>query len=190
MKNIAVFASGTGSNFIAIYNAINNNEINANLSILISDRPKSKSVEKAQKLNIEYLALRPKDFECKALYEQKILDVLKVNNIDLIVLAGYMRLIGDTLLSNYPKRIINIHPSLLPAFKGKDAVGQAMEAKVNKTGVSVHYVDKGMDTGEIIEQAELDISNLHTREEIESEIHRIEHILYPRVINKVLEDIR
>jgi len=189
MKNIAVFASGTGSNFLAILNAIEQGHIHANLSILISDRPKSKAIEKAKNLQIEFLALRPKSFDSKTKYEEKILETLHNKNIDLIVLAGYMRLIGNTLLSQYPKRILNIHPSLLPAFKGKDAVGQAINAKVDKTGVTVHYVDAGMDTGEIIEQVELDLSNLYTREDIEIQIHKIEHNLYPKVIQKVLEDI-
>lgn len=187
MKNIAVFASGTGSNFLAIYEAIKRNELNVNLKLLISDRPKSKSVDKAKTLNIPFFAFHPKDYPSKEAYEQEINKQLQENDVDLIVLAGYMRLIGTTLLEAYTRKIINIHPSLLPLFKGKDAVGQAMAAGVSKTGVTVHYVDEGMDTGEIISQEELDISNLNTREEIETEIHKIEHKLYPKTIKKVLE---
>ncbi|AIO18173.1 Phosphoribosylglycinamide formyltransferase [Candidatus Izimaplasma bacterium HR1] len=189
MKNIAVFASGTGSNFLAIHQAILNNEINTKITLLVSDRSKSKALENAKKMGINCFAFRAKAFESKEAYELQILKELRKNNVELIVLAGYMRIIGKTILEKYPKRIINIHPSLLPSFKGIDAVGQAMEAQVSVTGVTVHYVDEGMDTGEIIAQEELDISNLHKREEIEIEIHKIEHKLYPATIKRVLEDL-
>ena len=189
MKNIAVFASGTGSNFIAINQAIMNKEIDATITLLVSDKPQSKAVANAKKLGIMTFTFRAKTYDSKEEYEIEILKKLKESNVDLIVLAGYMRLLGKTLLSNYPNKIINIHPSLLPKFKGKDAVGQAMAAHVEVTGVTVHYVDEGMDTGKIIDQEELCISNLHTREEIESKIHQIEHILYPKTIKKVLEDL-
>ena len=190
MKNIAVFASGTGSNFDAIYEAIKNKEIPARLSLLISDRPKSKAVEKAIKYDIKHFTFKPKNYASKEEYEKVIQRLLKEEKIDLIVLAGYMRLIGTTLLNHYPKRIINIHPSLLPSFKGIDAIGQAIAAQATVTGVTVHYVDAGMDTGEIISQIELDISSLKTREEIETEIHKIEHILYPKTINIILEELK
>lgn len=190
MKNIAVFASGTGSNFLAIYNAINEKKIDAKLSLFVSDRPKSKSVEKAKALHLDSFIFYPKKYTSKEEYELEILEELEKRNVDLIVLAGYMRLIGHTLLHNYEKRIINIHPSLLPSFKGKDAVGQAMNARVKVIGVSIHYVDEGMDTGEIIAQEALDISNLTSREEIETRVHKIEHRLYPKTIQKVLEDLK
>lgn len=190
MKKIAVFASGTGSNFQAINEAIEKGDINAELCILISDRPNSLSIEKAKRFSVPFLALSPKKYSSKEEYESVILDELKKLDIDIIVLAGYMRLIGTTLLKEYKKRIINIHPSLLPSFKGIDAVGQAMKAGVQITGVTVHYVDEGMDTGEIISQQALDISSLKSRDEIESEIHKIEHKLYPKTINKVLEDLQ
>lgn len=190
MKNIAVFASGTGSNFLNIYNAIQKNELMANLKILISDRPKSKSVEKAVNLGVDCFSFRPKQYESKEKYELEIVKILEEMNIDLIVLAGYMRLVGPTLLNKYKKRIINIHPSLLPSFTGKDAVGQAMSAQVKVTGVTIHYVDEGMDTGTIIAQEPLKIHNLKTRDEIETEIHKIEHKLYPKVINKLLEELQ
>ncbi len=190
MKNIAIFASGTGSNFLAINEAIVNGELSANIALLVSDRPKSKAVENANRLGINVLAFSPKKYQSKKKYEEIIRNKLIELNVELIVLAGYMRLIGETLLENYQKRIINIHPSLLPSFKGIDAVGQAIDAKVKVTGVSIHYVDEGMDTGEIIAQEAVDISNLHTREEIEKRIHHIEHKLYPKTINQILEGLK
>lgn len=190
MKNIAIFASGTGSNFLAINKAIISNDLEANIGLLVSDKPNSKAVGNAKKMNINCFTFRPKLYVSKHDYEVEILHQLEVNNIDLIILAGYMRLIGNTLLEKYPKRIINIHPSLLPSFKGIDAVGQAIKAQVKVTGVSIHFVDEGMDTGEIIAQQALDITELKTREEIETEIHKIEHCLYPKTIKKILEGLK
>lgn len=190
MKNIAIFASGTGSNFLAIDKAINEGLLQANIAVLVSDRPKSKSIENAKKLGIKCFAFSPKQYTSKKEYEIEIRDLLRDLNVELIVLAGYMRLIGSTLLGSYQKRIINIHPSLLPSFKGKDAVGQAMTTKVKVTGVSIHYVDEGMDTGEIIAQEALDIKDLKTRDEIETKIHQIEHRLYPQTIKELLEGLK
>lgn len=189
MKNIAVFASGTGSNFQAIHEAIEKKEIDAKITLLVSDRPKSKAVEKANSYGLNCFAFRPKAYKSKMHYEKAILSELKAQKVDLIVLAGYMRLIGETILKAYAKRIINIHPSLLPRFKGIDAIGQAMNAQVRVAGVTVHYVDEGMDTGEIISQQELDISSMRTRDEIEKEIHKVEHKLYPKTLKKILEDL-
>ncbi len=190
MKKICVFASGTGSNFQAIYEAVNNGFLDCEIALLVSDKPKSLAVEKASKYGIDTFTFVPKNYVTKTEYEQVILDELQKRDVELIVLAGYMRLIGSTLLKEYRKKILNIHPSLLPLFKGKDAVGQAMRADVLKTGVTVHYVDEGMDTGEIIDQEELSLNGLNTRGEIENEIHEIEHKLYPKVIRQILEEKR
>ncbi|KFZ27535.1 MAG: Phosphoribosylglycinamide formyltransferase [Candidatus Izimaplasma bacterium HR2] len=188
MKKIAIFASGTGSNFLAINDALNVNSNIAEVELLVSDKPNSLVVKHAQKLNKNVFTFTPKDFSRKIEYENIILSKLEEHEIDLIVLAGYMRIIGKTILSKYNKKIINIHPSLLPSFKGIDAIGQAIEHKVKVTGVTVHYVDEGVDTGEIIAQKSLDISSLNSREEIEKEIHKIEHLLYPNTIIKLLEE--
>jgi len=188
MKKIAVFASGTGSNFLAINKALETNPHIAEITLVVSDRPDSLVVKHAAKLNKNVYTFNPKDFKNRFEYEKIILSKLKENNIDLIVLAGYMKIIGKTLLSKYERKIINIHPSLLPSFKGLDAIKQAIESKVKITGVTVHYVDNGVDTGEIIAQEVLDISCLNSRDEIEKEIHKIEHKLYPNIIIKLLEE--
>lgn len=189
MKKIAVFASGTGSNFEAIDDAINQKRIRAELSILICDKPQAIVIQKAQYRNIPILAISPHNFSTKKEYELTIVKHLQKLQIDLIILAGYMRLIGPTILAKYPRRILNIHPSLLPKFKGLDAVGQAIKAGETVTGVTIHFVDEGMDTGEIILQQTLDISTCLNRSEIETKIHQIEHKLYPKAIQKVLEDL-
>ena len=189
MKKIAVFASGTGSNFLSLNDALKKESSVAKIALVVSDKPQSLVVKNADKLNIEVFSFNSKDYKNRAEYERTILSKLIECEIDLIVLAGYMRIIGKTLLSNYDKKIVNIHPSLLPSFKGIDAIGQAIDHKVKITGVTIHYIDEGVDTGEIIAQKAIDISSLNSREEIEKEIHKIEHQLYPKVIISLLEEI-
>ena len=109
---------------------------------------------------------------------------------DFIVCAGYMRIIGETLLSAYRNRIINIHPSLLPKYRGKDALGQALANKDRRLGITVHYVDEGMDTGQIIKQMEFVVGENESREEIEYKLHKLEHHFYPAVLKELLEDAK
>lgn len=181
---IAVFASGSGSNFQAIAESIERGELKANIGLIVTDKPGAFVVTRAKKMGIPVLELSPKAFESKVAYEAKLVEVLQDLHIEWIVLAGYMRLIGDTLLSAYENRIINIHPSLLPSFPGKDAIGQAMEHGVKMTGVTVHYVDAGMDTGEIIAQGAIDVVE-GDREATEKRIHQLEHSLYTKTLQQL-----
>lgn len=185
MKKIAVFASGSGSNFQAIIDAVKAGKLNCDVALLVCDKPGAFCIERAEKADVPALAISPKNFASKADYEQEVLQHLTANEVDFIILAGYMRLIGATLLSAYEGRIINIHPSLLPSFPGKDAIGQAFNAKVKITGVTVHYVDEGMDTGPIIAQEAVKMDENETRESLEAKIHQVEHLLYPKVIQKL-----
>ena len=189
MKRIAVFASGTGSNFDAIAEAVQRGDIKADIELLVCDKAHAKAIKKAAKRSIPVLVFNAKDYPNRSSYEKMILRELKYHHIDLIVLAGYMRLIGPTLLLAFPRRILNIHPSLLPKHRGLDAIGQAMNAGDTITGVTIHYVDAGMDTGEIIAQRQVDITGFTTREEIESAVHAIELELYPITIQKILEEM-
>lgn len=190
MTNIAVFASGTGTNFDALLEAIDRGEVDGDVSLLVSDRPASVVVEKAKARGIEVLSFRPADFSGKAAYEQVILGACREHGIEWIVLAGYMRLIGSTLLTPFEGRILNIHPSLLPAFPGKDAVGQAFEKKVKVTGVTVHLVDAGMDTGPILDQQAVRIEAGDTKETVEQKIQEVEHVLYPQVVGQLVKGER
>ena len=185
MVNIAVFASGTGSNFEAI---VNHQSMVYNVVLLVCDNENAKVIKRAELLDIPTLVINPKNYKSKALYEQVICNTLTKLNIQFIVLAGYMRLIGQVLLSAYPGKIINIHPSLLPSFKGLDALGQALKAGVKMTGVTIHYVDEGMDTGKIIAQDSLLIHADESREQIEQRIHAIEHRMYPKTIEKAIKE--
>lgn len=181
MKSIAVFASGSGSNFQAIQEGIERGDIDAAIKVVVTDKPGAYVTERAAAKNIPVLALSPKVYDSKEAYEQAILAELRKNEVEFLVLAGYMRLIGATLLEAYPNHIINIHPSLLPSFPGKDAIGQALAHGVKITGVTVHYVDAGMDTGRIIMQRAVDVVE-GNREETEAAIHAIEHQLYTEVL--------
>lgn len=189
MRNIAVFASGFGSNFHALVEAAKKKAFDASIVLLVSDKPHCQAVNRAKKEKIEVFAFDPLNYDAKSDYEKEILEILKIKRVDLIVLAGYMRIIGKTLLEAFPKRIINIHPSLLPKFKGKDAIGQALKAGVEFTGVTVHYVNERLDSGKIIIQASIKIDDLDNKEKIESRIHLVEHRLYKQAIKIVLEDM-
>ncbi len=145
-------------------------------------------IERAIREHVPLFVFNPKQYETKQQFEREILKQLQQKEIEWIVLAGYMRLIGSTLLQAYPNKIVNIHPSLLPAFPGKDAIGQAYRYGVKVTGVTVHYVDEGMDTGPIIAQQALYIYDGEPLESVERRIHDIEHTLYPQVIQQLLTE--
>ncbi|MDQ1147961.1 phosphoribosylglycinamide formyltransferase-1 [Bacillus sp. SORGH_AS 510] len=186
MKRFAVFASGSGSNFQAIVNKVQSGDLTAELSLLICDQPGAYVIERARMARIPTFVFRAKDYPSKADYEREISFLLKERNIDFIVLAGYMRLIGPTLLKEFEGQIVNIHPSLLPDFPGKDAIGQALAAKAKWSGVTIHYVDEGMDTGPIIVQERIRLEDQETRESLQEKIQAIEHKLYPSILQMLL----
>jgi phosphoribosylglycinamide formyltransferase 1 len=186
MKKIAVFASGSGSNFQAIINVIREGLLPAEISLLVCDQPGAFAIERAKANQIPCFIFSAKDYSSKLDYEKEIAALLQDLDVDLIVLAGYMRLIGPTLLKEYEGRIVNIHPSFLPAFPGKDAIGQALAAKANWTGVTIHFVDEGMDTGPIIVQERIRIEENETRESLQKKIQLTEHKLYPSILHMLL----
>jgi phosphoribosylglycinamide formyltransferase 1 len=188
MKNIAVFASGNGTNFQAIIDAIHAGRLDARINLFVCDRPNAYSIKRAEENHFPSFVFQSKNYGSKEEYETEILHELNKQNIELIVLAGYMRLIGNVLLREFEGKIINIHPSLLPAFPGKDAIGQALRAETDVTGVTVHYVDEGMDTGPIIEQRKVMVEKTDTMESLQDKIHKVEHILYPEVLRKLCKD--
>ncbi|SDO56189.1 phosphoribosylglycinamide formyltransferase [Alkalicoccus daliensis] len=184
MTNIAVFASGNGSNFQAVADACGKKELDAQIVLAVCDKPGAYVEKRAEKAQIPLFSFSPKSYESKQAFEQELVEKLKEKQVDLIVLAGYMRLIGPTLLQEFEGRMMNIHPSLLPAFPGLDAIGQAFDAKVKVTGVTVHLVDAGMDTGPILAQEPVRIDEADTQEEIEKKIRNVEHQLYPAAIKQ------
>lgn len=185
-QRASVFASGAGSNFEAM---MQDEKIADAIVLLICDKPGATVVEKAKSLGVPTLVLNPEQYPSKQAYEAVIYEKLQSFRVEWIFLAGYMRLIGDTLLEHYNRRIINIHPSLLPDFPGKDAIGQAYRAGVSETGVTIHYVDEGMDTGPIIAQEAIERVPGETEEQLKTRIQAVEHHLYPNVINQLMQNV-
>ena len=186
MKNLAVFASGTGSNFEAIAQACADGVLDARVALLVCDKPGAPVVGKAQRFGIKTFAFNPKEYASKADYEKDIVRMLDAQKVDLVCLAGYMRIVGDVLLSAYEGRIINIHPSLLPAFKGANAVEQAVEYGVKVFGITIHWVSADLDGGKIIAQKAFEYDGTDA-----AEVHRIgqkiEHQLYVETIKQLIK---
>ena len=188
MKNVAVFASGNGSNFQSLVDAEKRGQLNGHIRVLISDKPYAYVNQRAKNENVPAFIFDPKQYESKEDYETVLVEILKEMEIDLIVLAGYMRLIGSTLLSAFPNRIINLHPSLLPSFPGKNAIEQAINYGVRYTGATVHFVDEGMDTGPIIQQRIVSVLQKDSIETLTDKIHQLEHELLLEVTNLFLDE--
>ena len=183
---VAILASGNGSNFEALAHRFQAGLLPGELIFVFSDHHNAYVLERAQRLNVRAFSFEVKEFENKAAYEKALLQLLQEQQIDLIVLAGYMRIIGQTLLSYYSNRILNIHPSLLPSFPGLHGIKDAYEYGVKVTGVTVHLVDDGVDTGPIIAQEPVMILPEDSLESLEEKIHQTEHRLYPKVLRDVL----
>jgi len=185
--NFAVFASGFGSNLQAIIKAVKKGKLKARLALVVSDNKKAYALKLAKRAGIKNIFIDPALYKSKEDFEQEILKQLKLEKVDLIVLAGFMRIIGKTLLSNYPNSILNIHPALLPSFKGAHGIKDAFEYGVRITGVTVHFLDERMDHGPIILQGVIKVDDSDTLESLEKKIHQLEHKLYPEAIRLVAE---
>ena len=186
-KNIAVFASGRGSNFSAIVKAVKKGEIKGNLALLLCDNHQAGAINRARRAGVKISVVLRSAFASKADFENKIIATLKENKIDLIVLAGFMRILSPAFVREYYGKIINIHPSLLPAFKGEQGIKDAFDYGVKITGVTVHFVDEEMDHGPIILQGLVKIEENDTLVTLEEKIHRLEHKIYPAAIELFLE---
>ncbi|MDN4608288.1 phosphoribosylglycinamide formyltransferase [Sporosarcina highlanderae] len=185
---IAIFASGSGSNFEALEIACREGELDAEIALVMTDKPASFVIERARQADIRGVALEPKAFPTKQAFEEALLAILREAGVEWIVLAGYMRLIGPTMLAAYPSRIVNIHPSLLPSFPGKDAIGQAVAHGVKVTGVTVHLVDEGMDTGPILNQAAVPVVE-GDPEKTAQAIQKTEHVIYKETLQKLFKPV-
>lgn len=186
MKKIAVFASGSGTNFEAIACACEDGRIPAECVLMVCDKPGAPVTERAARHGIPAFVFSPKSYPDKAAFETEIVSRLDALGVDLVCLAGYMRIVGDVLLNAYRGRIINIHPSLLPSFKGAHAVEDAVAYGVKVYGISIHYVDESLDGGRIIAQKAFEYDGNDP-----AEVHRlgqvIEHQLYIDTINKLIQ---
>ena len=181
--NFAVFVSGNGSNLQAIINAIKAKKIKASLAVVISNKEDAFALERARKAKIPSLFIDPKKFPDRESFDRAVVMTLKEAGVDFIVLAGFMRILSPYFIKAYRHKILNIHPSLLPAFKGAHAIDDAWKAGVSTTGVTVHFVDEEIDHGAIILQKEVTIKPKDTLAKLEARIHKVEHGLYPKVID-------
>lgn len=188
---IGVLGSGKGSNFQAIQEAINRGELQAETRIVLSDVKDSGILKLARGYCVNALHVPPGKFKTKMEpeIESQVAELLKYKGVELLVLAGYMRMIKQPLLDAFPGKIINIHPSLLPKYPGIEAWKQALAAGEKVTGCTVHYVDAGMDTGEIIAQSEVPIERGDTDKTLHARIQEAEHKLYPEVVGRIAADM-
>jgi phosphoribosylglycinamide formyltransferase-1 len=177
-----VLASGRGSNFQSIIDAINGKSLDVEISVLITDNPSAFAIERAKKHNIEYLVVRPKKFGSKDDFYRKVAGELEKRETGLVVLAGFMRIVGKPLIDAFRGRIMNIHPAILPSFPGLHGQEQALEYGVKISGCTVHFVDEGMDTGPIIIQAAVPVLRDDTEDALSERILRLEHRIYPEAI--------
>ena len=187
MKRLAVFASGSGSNYEAIAQACADGRIQACVALLVCDKPGAYVLERAKRFGTETFVFDPKAYARKADFEREIADRMDVLGIDLVCLAGYMRIVGEELLSRYRGRIINIHPSLLPSFRGAHAVENAVAYGVKVYGITIHWVDETLDGGKIIAQRAFEYEGSDP-EEVHAIGQKIEHKLYIETINKLLNE--
>jgi phosphoribosylglycinamide formyltransferase-1 len=181
---LGVLGSGKGSNFRAIRDAIAAGKINAEVVLVVSDVEGAGILKLAEEAGIKSATVTDRRYRTRLSPEVEggLVAMLRAAKVDLVVLAGYMRMVKAPLLEAFPRRLINIHPSLLPKFPGLEAWRQALEADETVTGCTVHYVDDGMDTGEIIAQAEVPVLPGDTAESLHARIQVAEHHLYPQII--------
>ncbi|MFC1809517.1 phosphoribosylglycinamide formyltransferase [Candidatus Omnitrophota bacterium] len=188
MKRLAIFVSGSGTNMENIVKAARARTIKrAEVALVVSDNPKAFALKRCDRLKVPSIVVYRKNFEDKDAFEKAILRELRADDIDFIVLAGYMRIIGPKILKEYKNKILNIHPALLPSFPGAHGIKDAFKAGVKVTGVSVHIVDAGVDTGPIVLQQALEVKKNETLESLEKRIHKIEYELYPQAIQLMVD---
>lgn len=181
--NIAVFCSGNGTNLQAIINAIKSKKLkNVKIALVVSDNYKAYALTRAKKSRVKSIVVEPKNFSSKSDFEKEVISHLKKEKVELIILAGFIRIVGRDLLRAYKNKILNIHPALLPSFKGAHGIKDAFDYGVKLTGITVHFVDDKMDHGAIILQEPVFIKESDNLISLEERIHKIEHKLYYKAI--------
>lgn len=185
-RRIAVLISGRGSNLQSIIDATSNGSLDATIAVVVSSRSEAPGLRRAREAGIEALCLSPRDYSERDAYDRAIVDLLRPRNVDLVCLAGFMRLVGAPVLDAFPQRVLNIHPSLLPAFPGLDAQQQALAHGVRVSGATVHLVTPELDAGPIVLQAAVPVLDDDTSETLSARILIEEHRLYPAAVRIVL----
>ena len=187
---IGILASGNGSNFEYIIKSVRKKQLNAEISLLIVNNPNCLAIKKAIKYNIPYVLINHRDCNTRLEHDKLIINKLEEFSVELVVMAGWMRIVGEDLINTFDNRLINIHPSLLPSFKGVDAIQQAIDNNVTITGCTVHYVQKEVDSGAIIIQAAVPLLYKESKDNLRKRIQDMEHIILPKAITKVAKKIR
>jgi len=181
---IAVLASGTGTNLQAILDGLHGRD-GIEIACVVSNKPGAPALERATEAGVETCVFAQSDHRDRVDRDAAMADWLAEREVDLIVLAGYMELLSPEFVRRFRNRVVNVHPALLPSFPGLDAVGQALEHGVRVTGVTVHFVDEGVDSGPIILQRPVDVPYTRDRSQLEREIHEVEHQLLPEAIRLI-----
>lgn len=184
--SLAVLVSGRGSNLEALARAAERGELGGRIVTVLCDRPDAPTVARAERLGLECVCPPVGRYRTRIEDERPWLDALRRRDVDVVLLAGFMRRLHSTLLDAYRDRILNIHPSLLPAFPGLDAIARAHAHGVRITGCTVHLVDDALDAGPIVAQAAVEVPDEETLEGLESRIHEAEHRLYPAAVRRFL----
>lgn len=190
VERIAVLLSGRGSNFLAIARAVEAGTIPAKIVAVISNRPEAAGIIKANELGLRAIVLDHRSYPDRETHEESVLSILESSAAELVVLAGYMRLLSPRFVSRFRDRIVNIHPSLLPSFPGQDAQRQAIEHGVRISGCTVHLVEEGLDCGPIVVQRAVEVSDSDDAESLAAKILPLEHEAYVEAIRRLCEGYR
>jgi phosphoribosylglycinamide formyltransferase-1 len=185
MNRLGILISGRGSNFEAIADHVAAGDLPAEIAVVISNRPEAPGLEAARRRGLNAISIPSKGYD-REVYDRMLVEELTKNQVDLVCLAGFMRLLSASFIRRFPQRILNIHPSLLPAFPGLDAQHQALEHGVKITGCTVHFVDENLDSGPIILQAAVEVRDDDTVETLSARILQQEHRIYSEAIGLVL----
>ena len=186
-RSLGVLISGRGSNLGSIIDAIASRRLDARIALVVSNRGDAQGLQRARDAGIEAVYLSPREYPDRDAYDRAVAELLLARGVELVCLAGFMRLVGPPLLDAFPHRILNIHPSLLPSFPGLDAQRQALEHGVRVTGATVHFVSLELDEGPIVLQAAVPVLDQDTVESLSARVLVEEHRLYPRAIGLVLD---
>lgn len=186
---VAIFASGNGTNFEVLTNHFQKGDIPGKLALLFCNHPGAPVMERAKRLGVPAESFTVKSCGGKEEYEKQVLKLLQKYQIDFIILAGYLRVVGPTILDHYDHRIVNLHPAWLPEYPGLHSIERAFNDHKKQTGVTVHYIDSGLDSGPIIAQRHVPILADDTVDTLEARVHETEHQLYPEAVKQVLTEL-
>lgn len=184
---IAVLISGTGTNMVAIINAINAGELDASIEYVVSSNSHAKGIAKAQEAGIDTVVFEPADYADPEAVDRKMVELFEARDVEYVVMAGYMRKVTPVLLDAYPNRVINLHPALLPKHRGAHAIQDAYDAGDDVTGITIHFANEEYDKGPIIFQHEVPIDHDEPVGVLEAHIHEAEHTYYPKVLQLIAQ---